>query len=879
MRWRSREREGDLEREIRADLELEAAERVAEGLSPEQARFAAQRAFGNASLVKEDVRQMWSWTGWGIFLQDLRYGWRSLRRSPGFGATAILTLALGIGASTAIFTVVDSVILKPLAYPDSDRLVVAWERVRFLPDGPVGPNPRHADLWRQRADAFSGITLMQYRGVGVTVGDEHPRLTGGVMAQPNFFDVLQVQPIRGRAFNSEDGVEGHDKVAMVTYPLWQSLFHGDPGAIGRWIRVEGTPRQVIGVLPASFHFPNANALRAFRTKQPVKGVQEPALFFPAVLNPADFNWNGDYGNWIALGRLKRGVAVTAAEAQLIAIEEQIVKSWPAELRAGALLASVQPMQEAVVGESRSGLWLLMAAVIGLMLIACLNLANAQFGRALARRREAAIRTALGAAKWRLVWNVLAENLMVSAIGGAAGVLLAWYGLDFFRLNSPVDLPRLSEIRLNVSVLLFALGLTFAASLLSGLLPALRLLGANPQGSLQEAGRGALGSRQSNRLRGILIGLQVFGCTVLLLVTGLFSKSLLYLLRQDTGLETRQVAVAEVRLTGKVYEDNLRRAAFDDGVLAKLRTIPGVRDAGLVSAMPLEGEAWIEYAQRVDTPDREGPVINLRWASPGYFESTGQKLVGGRFLEERDRKLKSVILSDGEARALWGNENPIGGQVRIRGEVRTVIGVVADAHNTSLKSAPARMAYLDYLDQPPYATFFVVRSAGAADQLLASMRQAIWRYEPDITISRVKTLDAQVTDSVAPERFQTTVLMAFGGAALLLAMLGIYGVLSYSMATRRQEIGMRMALGATRGSVYALTFKEAGVPVAAGLAAGLLVNLFAGTLIRKLLYGIQVVDPAVILLVTGLFLLSAAAAAFLPARRAASVDPMTALRSE
>jgi predicted permease len=880
--WRPRSREQDLDRELCAHLELEAEEQQDSGLNPEQARFAARRAFGNITFTKEEVRHMWGRTSWDIFIQDLRYALRTLRKSPSFAATAILTLALGIGASTAVFTVVDSVVLKPLAYRESGSLVVAWERVRFLSGEPVGPNPRHVDVWQKRATAFSGLTFLRNMAMGLTLGAEHPRLVGTVACLPNLFDVLQVQPLLGRTFMPEDGVKGHDNVAILTYPLWQNLFHGDAGVIGRTVRIDDIPREVVGILPAGFHFPNGNALRSTRSRQPVSGAPDPVVFFPVALDLAQFAWNGNYGNWIVLGRLNPGITTRQAEAQLTAIEAQIVQELPAnqgDHRPGALLASVQPMQEAVVGDSRTGLWLLMAAVIGLMLIACVNLANAQLGRALARRREAAVRIALGAAKWRLVWSALAENLLLAAIGGAAGILLASAGLDLFRRYSPVDLPRLSEVHLNLTVLLFSVLLTFGASLLSGLLPALRRVSTDPQTSLQQSNGRTVGSRHSNRLRTWLIGLQVFGCTALLLVTGLFSKSLLYLLRQDKGFETGQVAIAEVRLTPKTYGADLSRLAFDGAVLENLRAIPGVQTAGLVSAMPLEGESWIEFVQRVDRPNQEGPLINLRWVSPGYFETTRQRLISGRFFEKHDRSLNSAVLSEGEAKALWGSENPIGGQVKIRGRTCTVIGVVADSRSTSLKSTPARMAYLHYKDQPPYATFFMVRSTQAADTLVPSMRQTIWKYAADVTIARVKTLDSQLTDSLAPERFQTSVLMAFGIAALLLAMLGIYGVLSYCVVTRKQEIGVRMALGATRSSVYALTLGAVGTPVFVGLATGLITSLLAGHVIQKLLYGVQVVDPSVILIVTGLFLVSAAAAAFLPARRAASVDPMDALRSE
>lgn len=824
---------------------------------------------------------MWGWTLWETILQELRYASRTLRKSPGFAATAILTLALGIGASTAVFTVVDSVLLKPLGFRESGRLVACWERVRFLRDDATGPNPRHVELWRQRATAFSGLTYLQYPAMGLTLGAEHPRLTNAIVTIPNFFEVLQVHALLGRTFVPEDGVQGHDNVVVLSYTLWQDLFHGDPGAIGATVRLGDESRQVVGVLPADFHFPSGSVLRSFRGGgQGVRAAPEPVIFFPVALDITKFAWNGNYGNWVALGRLNPGVTLAQASAQLNTIQGQILAdpAWPADRGPGALEAWVQPMQEAIVSDSRTALWLLMASVLGLMLIACLNLANAQLGRALARNRESAVRMALGAAKWRLAWNALAENLLLAAVGGTAGILLAQAALDLFLRDTPVGLPRLSEIHLNLNVLLFSILLTVGASLLSGLLPALRLLTADPQASLQQSGNRSIGSRQGNRLRRWLIGLQVAGCTALLLVTGLFSKSLLHLLGVEKGFDTSQIAVAEVRLTPQSYAQDQSRINFDDAVLANLRAIPGVQSAAMVSAMPLGGESWIEAVQRVDKPDLETPLINFRWVSPGYFETTRQRLVVGRFFEERDRNLGNVVLSEGEAKALWEGGDPIGGQVKIEGRVFTVIGVVADSRSTSLKTPPARMAYVHYKDRPPFPSYFLIRAANAG-ALASAMRQAIWKYDPEVTIARVKTLDAQLADSLATERFETLVLLSFGAAALLLAMLGIYGVLSYSVITRKQEIGVRMALGATRAKVYALTFAEAGTPVFAGVIAGLAASLLAGRAIQTLLYGTQAVDAPVILMVTSLFLLSAAAAAFLPARRAASVDPMEALRSE
>jgi predicted permease len=881
MRWRRRSREQELEREVRADLELEAEEQRENGLSAEEARDASRQAFGNVTLVQEEVRRMWGWSRWEILMQDFRYALRTLRKSPGFAATAILTLALGIGASTAVFTVVDSVLLKPLAYQDSGRLVAAWESVRFLSDDATGPNPRHVDVWRKRATAFGGLTWLRQMAMGLSLGTEHPRLTGTVVSIPNLFDILQVQPLVGRTFIAEDGVKGHDNAAVLTYSLWQDLFRGDSGVIGKTIRLGDVSRVIVGVLPADFHFPSGSALRSFkRAGQTVSAAPEPAIFIPMAMDITQVPWNGNYGNWVTLGRLKPGFTMAQAAAQLNAVQAQILQDpeYRGDRRAGALGASVQPLQEAIVGESRRGLWLLMCAVLGLMLIACLNLANAQVGRALARSREAAVRTALGAARWRLVWSALAENVVLAAVGGAAGVVLAYQGLALFRRYTPIGLPRVSEIEPNVVVLLFSLLLTLGASLISGLLPALRLLSMDPQAYLQQSSSRSLGNRQSNVLRRWLIGLQVCGCTVLLLITGLFSKSLLHLLAEDKGFDTAQLAIAEVRLTPDSYGTDQSRVNFDDAVLANLAAIPGARTAAMVSAMPLDGESWIEPVQRLDRPNLEGPLINLRWVSPGYFEATRQRLLAGRFFEEGDRNRNNVVLSEGEAGALWKGESPIGGQVKIEGRTFNIIGIVADSRSTSLKTPAAHMAYLHFKDRPPYPTYFMVRAANAAGAIPA-MRQAIWKYAPDVTIARVKTLDAQLTDSLATERFQTLVLLSFGAAALLLAMLGIYGVLSYSVQTRKQEIGVRMALGATRGSVYALTFVEAAAPVLAGLLTGLLASLLASRAIRSLLYGVQPVDPPVILIVTGLFMCSAAMAAFLPARRAASVEPMEALRSD
>ena len=818
--------------------------------------------------------------------KEIGYALRQLRKSPGFTLVAILTLALGIGGSTAVFTVVDSVILKPLSYRNSGQLVMLWERVKFLGSSYTGPTPRHSTMWQDRAASLSGLALLRQGAFGVTLSvTEHPRLVGTLGATPNLLDVLQVTPLLGRSFRSGDAVKGHDHIVILTYGLWQNLFRGDPGVIGKTVRLGNAPYEVVGVLPEHFRFPKRSVLNS-EPSQPKRGgeVQEVEALVPVAVDPTrGFGWNSDYGNWLALGRLKPGVTIRQAEAELNTIQEQIIREMPADQRPddtrNALRAYVQPMQQAVVGDSQRSLWLLLASVGGLMLIACVNLANAQLGRAIAREREAAVRSALGASRWQLLWSSLAENLLLALMGGATGIWLASLAVNAFRHYAPIDLPRMTEIHLDWSVLFFATVLIIGSGFLFGFLPVLKFLRADPQRALQTNSSRTQGTRQSRSVRSVLIGFQVFACTALLLVTGLFAKSLLHLLRSDKGFDTAQVTVAEVSLSRASYGKDGSRLAFDDAVLNQLRTLPGVQSADLVSAMPLEGEIWKAPLSRTDRPTKNSPISNWRWVSPGYFGTIREKLVAGRLFEERDRREKNVIISEASARAAWPGENPIGRQVQVYDAKYTVIGIVADACNNSLKLTPANMLYFLYTDYPPYSNFFLVRSAQPVNTLAAGMRKAIWNYDPTATIARVKSLDSQLMDSLASERFQTLVLIAFGTAALFLATLGIYGVLSYTVATRKQEIGVRMALGATRQRIYALTMSEATMPVLAGLLGGWATSIAVRRIVRTLLYGVKETDPGVTIIVTALFLAAAALAAFLPARRAAMIDPMEALRTE
>ena len=812
-------------------------------------------------------------------VQDIRYALRQLRKSPGFTLTAILTLALGIGATTTIFSVVDGVLLKPLAYRNSGQLVVIWERVRFLeklfPYG--GPNPRHFQVWNNQNTIFSDISLLRQNAVGITLGNDHPRFVGRIIARSNLLEVLGVQPFLGRNFLPEEAVKGHDNVVIISWHLWQTTFHADPNVIGKSLQIAGVPHQVIGVLPQGFYFPKYNELTSSPQSQE---APECEILSPLALDYNHFGWNSDYGNYVALGRLKPGITAAQAQSQLDTIANDIIRQAPDQWGgnpSGALATYVQPLKEAIVGKTTRSLWLLFAAVLSVLLIACVNLANAQLARSAARDREAALRSALGASAWSLIQTSLAEVCLLSIAGGVLGVSLANLAVHRFSTNAHIALPRTNAISVNPAVLTLSVLLTIGATILFGVLPTLRLLRIKPLQALHRTGRSS-GSARNSHLRRWLIGGQVLACTTLLLVTGLFAKSLIHLLTSDKGFSTDHTVIADVMLQGAAFTDE-KRAGFDDGILDRLRSLPGVQSASMVSSMLLEGESWIDGVARPDQSVRSSALANYRWISPDYFTTIRQHILEGRELDARDRNLKNAVISEATAKAVWPGQDPLGRQFSRQDDRFTIVGIVADARENSLRSAPVNMVYLPYWNNPPYSSYFIVRSTQDATLLTAAVRKTIWTYNPDVTIAHLQTLDSKVSDSLAPERMETTILAAFGSAALLLALLGIYGTLSYSVEARTQEFGIRMALGATRQNVYLVTLKEIVAPVAGGLGLGWIASVVIGKSIAALLYGTTVTDITVAIAVICTFTLAAAAATFLPCRRATMIEPMEALRSE
>ncbi len=887
--WQLKKREADLERELHSDLELEEEEQRDSGTSPEEARYAAQRAFGNATVIKEQTHEAWGWAPFERLAQDVRYAFRQIRKSPGFAATAMLTLALGVGSVTAVFSVVNGVLLRPYAFRDPGQIVVWRESIRELEHvSPLLPdNYRHYLNLKAHANTIQDAAIMQNPVFSVSTGVEHPQMTEGLAISPNFFSVLGVTPFLGRTFTPEEAQSGRDREIILTWGAWQHYFNGNPSVLGMTLRVGDVPETVVGVLPKSFRFPVISIMPGQATHGSTERYE---IFRPLVPMPHELTANDAEFNYLVVARLKPGVTVRQAQSELDGIEKATAAADHLEIH---LSVVVEPFSQEITGDVSKPLWLLLAAVTGVLLMACVNLANLQIARSVARNHETALRAALGAGRSRLLQGALIENLLLGLGGGLGAVAAAFVGEKLFA-SIAATLPRLNEVHLSVTMLAFSLGLSLLTSLAFGMLSALRSLRVMPQSALQSSSARFSGGKQAVQSRKLLVAVEVACSVTLLIVTGLITRSFSHLLTQDRRFTSQQVAMAKADLSTPKYSSgaempgnpgadpgSLARDAMIDRALDKLRALPGSQSAAVTSVIPLTGDMNLDGLVRPDHPVPEGqvPMANRRFTSPGYFDTMGIPLLAGRDFSEQDRENpRVVILSEKAATAAFAGENPRGHTLQHWGRVYTVVGIAADARINDLKrNAP--MFYLPYWDFPPASPVFMVRSSRTLQSLGPEMRQIIWSIDPDISIPTVVSLDAQVSESVATERFQAVILSSFGIAALLLAVLGIYGVLAYSVSLRTQEFGIRIALGSNRAGLARLVLMDVSYPILAGVGVGLLGATGAARWVRSMLYETSAIDPWAIGLSLAVLLMAALLASLLPVRKAASVDPMVALRCE
>ena len=862
-----RRRERDLDEEIAGHIAMAEADRVARGESPEAAARNARRDFGNEALVKEAARAQWGWGSLERFRQDVRYGLRLLRRSPGFAAVAIVTLALGIGASTAILSVVDAILVRPLAYEDPGRLVV----ILHNEGGPIAP-ANFLD-WKAQSRSFENMGAAEYWTPNLTGGDT-PEKTWAIRMTADVLPVLGVRPALGRWFTEAESGAGADHVVVLGHAIWKNRFGSDPGILGQPILLDGEPYTVVGVMPPSFRFAPFWATQA-------------QLWAPLDLSRRATSRTG--ASLRLFARLKDGVSLEAARRDMAAITARLEREFPGTNRN----MQVIPLLEKVVGDVRPVLLVLLAAVGLVLLIACANVANMLLARSSVRQREVALRAALGASRARTIRQLLTESLVLALAGGVAGAALGWWALRLLVAFAPAGIPRIESVHLDLRVLLA----TFVVSLLCGaafgLAPALQSSGAPLQGALKEGGSAGAG-REGSRLRRVFVAAEVAIAIVLLIGGGLMVRTFLALKAIDPGWNPDGVVTLEVSVAGTRYADPEKRPALYREVHDRLAAVPGAASAGAINHIPIAGDVWgLPYAVdgRPKPLPGDSPVAVYRAVLPGYFATMRLPILRGRDVAWSDDAGAPgvVLINEVLAAKQWPGEDPLGRRIMLdEGRWLTVVGVVRNAVQSEWNSEPMDEVYLAALQTPDlmgspqsmsaYLTY-AVRTSGDPATLAPSLRAAIRSIDPTLPVSEIHTMREIVTGVNGRARFQTLLLASFAGAAALLAAIGIYGVMSYAVSRRTREIGVRMALGADPRSVLRLVVGQGMGVALAGAAVGLVAALLLTRLMAGILYGVRPSDPVTYACVAVVLLLIALTASWIPARRAARIDPMKALRAE
>ena len=804
----------------------------------------------------------------------MKHAFRTLWKDRGFTAMAVLSLAIGIGANTAIFSLVNGVLLRPLDFPDPQRLVaISISTPQFRNGEPLPINLGQLVEWRKRTEAFSGIGAYRNTTMSLT-GQGRPELIPGAQVSANFFDVLGVHPQRGRSFLEQEDHYGQHQVVILADSLWRSRFGSDPSIMGRKINLGGTPYTVVGILPPDFEFP----------KQPSdigkRLIGRMEMFRPLAYQPGEIVPHAGDLNYAAIARLRPGVSIERARAELTAAES----AMDAQLGADSwhIVPAVAPLQQTLTGDVRQSLIVLLAAVGAVLLVLCVNLANLSLARAAGRAREAAIRTALGASRWQLARQSLAETGVLAVLGGGLGVVFAFLGLRRLLAAAPVDLPRLDDVSVDGRVLVFALGISAMTALLFGILPALRSASSGaPYETLKSTSYANAGVPTGLRLRNLLVALEVGLCAALLVTAGVFLSSFVRLTTIPRGFDIDRVLAVDVALPGTKYAQDADRIRFFETVLDQARALPGVESAAISSYLPLQGESWIDIVKTENDPRPEAqlPSANLRFLSPGYFRTLHMPLRAGRDFEPSDRDHWVAIVSQSLARKLWRSANPVGRKLIDGGRVHEVVGVVGDARSTSLDQTPVDMLYIPLWQHPQYSSSILVRTAMDPKSIAAALRAVVWSVDGEVPVPQERTLDRIMSESVARRRFQMTLVLLFAMAALALAAFGTYGVVSYAVARRRAEIGIRMALGAGQGRVLRLVLRQGMMPVFAGLAAGALAAVAIGSYISSLLFEVSPHDPVAFAIAAAVLVAVSGLACWIPARRAAGVNPLDAIRYE
>jgi predicted permease len=870
--WRRKNREQDLDRELRSDLELEIQEQREEGLSPEEARYAARRAFGNTTSVKEQVREMWGWASMEQLAQDIRFSSRMLRKSPGFVLFAVMALALGLGANAAIFSVIDAVLLRPLPFRSADRLVGLWEDASHMgfPLAPLAP-ANFVD-WKRRNHVFEEMAALRGDLYALT-GNGTPEQLEGSPVTANLFPLLGVSPILGRNFSAEEDRPGGARVVLISYGLWQRRFGGDVSIVGREIWLSNQKYQVIGVMPRGITFP-----------------EKSQIWLPLALGPRQWALRDDHYLRV-FARLKPGVTLTQAQREMAGLAAQLAQEYPkTNTNLGAVVVSLGAQ---LVGNLKLALWAVAAGVGCVLLIACANLTGLLLARAAGREREFAVRAALGAGRARLIRQTLIESLLLAGLGAAAAIVIAMFTLPFLRHLVPVALAAWSEPRIDLSLFGFLFFISALSAVLFGTLPALVLSRGGLSTSLQQGGRAATGG--NTRMRKLLIVSEVALAVVLLVGAGLLTRTLWTLAHVPLGFRPEGVMTLRTSLPGSSdspYGSFLARSQFYKGVLDRVTAVPGVISAGYTTFLPLTnagGSSPFVVEGAPPPPPGQSNDANHRVISADYLQTIGVRLRAGRFFRDSDGPDAPpvAIINESMARQYWPGQNPLGRRFQL-GRVAdvwfTIVGVVDDVRQAGLDVSGRAEMYVPYT-QPAGTQGYLrprdlaVRVKGDPMTYAKALETAVWEVDRNQPIADVMPMEELIADKLLSREVALKLIAAFAGLALLLAAVGLYGLLAYTVLQRRREIGVRMALGARPQQVSIAVMMEGLKLVGSGLILGLVGSSLVMRAIEALLYGVTATDPwalggsALVLLIIGLI------ASYLPAHRAAAIDPMTALRHE
>jgi predicted permease len=877
-------REAEIVEELTQHLEDRYEELVVGGASEEEACREVLRELDESELLAQGLRrverrphsQHVSLGATGRvnvltdLLHDLRYAARVLAKNPGFTAVAVIALAVGVGANSVIFSAVNTILLRPLPYKDSERLVMVFEDASALGYPRDTPAPANFIDWRDQNKVFEGMAALADVSVNLTGAGEPERLDGK-RVNASLFPLLGVEPQLGRWFTPEEDQPGANRVVMLSHALWQRRFGSDPAIVGKTIMLNGAGFSVVGVMPESFQFPE----------------REDLFWIPIAFSQNEAARRGSHYLQV-VARLKQGVSLGQAQAEMSAIAARLQQQY-AEQNTG-VGAAVVPLHEQTVGNVRTVLLVLLGAVGFVLLIACANVANLLLARAAARQKEIATRIALGASRMRLVRQFLTESVLLAVLGGGTGLLLSVWGVKVLKAFIPDNISQAREIAVDARVLVFTLLVSLLTGLVFGIAPALQATNFNLNETLKEGGRGPAMGGRGNRVRRVLVVTEVAVSLVLLIGAGLLVNSFLRLRGVDPGFRTDHVLTMSVTLPPLKYPDHARREAFYTELIDRVGALPGVKSAAVASQIPLikQGDSVgvVFEGRPLPEPGKEN-IVATRVVSPRYFETMGIRLLRGRVFNNQDRIGSPVVavISDSMARRYWPGEDPVGkrlcpGRPQTPDDWVTVVGVVGDVLQYGLDADRKPQMYLSYQQSDDFVPRrLVVSTSVDPESMTSAVRGAVWQIDRDQPVSDIETMDEVLSDSIARQRFSALLLGVFGLVALLLAAVGIYGVMSYTMAQRTHEIGLRMALGARKSDVLKLAVGQALKLVLVGVGAGLAASLVLTRVMTSLLFGVSSTDPVTFAAISLVLVAAGVLASYIPARRATKVDPMIALRYE